>query len=232
VKRLLDARCAPTTDEVGLVEAPPETVVGAYVDWTKSFGPRFDQLRTTRISGTLEQVLRRLLPLTSIQRRRLLFVPTRSRWTAYFGNGHQGTDAGPLVGVLAEQLKCHGVRCVAVPDTSKEPSGKYGALIFELFGPNPNPILNYVRTVSLANDGGRWVFETSGVALAVEDVARYDAKRKRDRFDFESLDRILASLDIRAFDEDFYMPEGATLVEWLGPGHADAREFDVGRRDA
>src|SRR5687768_8390083 len=69
------------------------------------------------------------------------------------------------------------------------------------YGPEPNPILNFVRTISAVNDGGRWVFEQTGEPFPFEDTSRFEARRKRDRFRFEILENYLAELGLRPFEE-------------------------------
>lgn len=84
----------------------------------------------------------------------------------------------------------------------------------DAWGPDGTPPLKYARSVHAANDGGRWVFGQSGTPFPFEESERYAARRIRDRFTFAMLGRYLESLRIRAFDRDFYMPEGnATLIE-------------------
>jgi hypothetical protein len=61
------------------------------------------------VSGTLEQVLSRLLPLTGGETQRELFIPTRSGWTAYVEHGWTGTDADSPMSAMARRLsiRCH-----------------------------------------------------------------------------------------------------------------------------
>ena len=58
------------------------------------------------------------------------------------------------------------VRVTAVPDSmgrgSSNPRARYGAMVLEVYGPEPNPILNDVRTIYAMNDGGRWDFKLAG----------------------------------------------------------------------
>lgn len=82
------------------------------------------------VSGTLEQALSALLPLTDEERRRHLFMPTRSPWTAYIDNGWHGTDAASAMAYMARTLGCRGMRVVAVPHTLRGDKGRYGAVMF------------------------------------------------------------------------------------------------------
>jgi hypothetical protein len=62
------------------------------------------------------------------------------------------------------------------------------------------------------------VFETRGDPLPFEQVERYKARLKKDRFTFDMLQDYSKALGLRPFDEDFYMPAGtqAILVERTG----------------
>jgi len=104
-----------------------------------------------------------LEPLTTVERRRHLFVSTRRAWTAYFDNGCPSGDAFVLA-LVAREMKVRAVRVVAVPDSmpdSRRTGGRFGTTIFELYGPEliPGGFLNVQRTVGVANDGGRWRFD-------------------------------------------------------------------------
>lgn len=89
---LLDDRLAPLTSEIGFLEAARDEAVDAFGKWQAPIQRnRGVRLIRHNVSGGLERVLSALLPLTSVERRRHLFVPTVSPWTAYFDNGHQGT---------------------------------------------------------------------------------------------------------------------------------------------
>jgi len=52
------------------------------------------------------------------------------------------------------------------------------------------------RSIACMNDGGRWVFETSGQPLPIEASFPYDAPRSRDRFSSEHLAVLLRSLGV------------------------------------
>lgn len=119
----------------------------------------------------------------------------------------------------------------AAPNTmpskpSKDTKGRYGATILEVYGPDGN----YRRTVCAANDGGRWVFETSGDPFEFEKIDVYKAKRKRDRFTPELLAEYLCELDIEAFKEDFYLtdkPNKAIMLTKTGALPLNMEEFTL-----
>ena len=172
-----------------------------------------------------------LEPLTVRSHARELLLATQSHWVAYFDSGHQGTDVS-AVGYLAKQLRCRSVFVTCQPDTIDEAShkpGRYGAVQFHLFGPDPNPILNYIRTIDAIHDGDRWAFETSGIPLPCERLDRYRAHRVRDRFTPDLLEEYCAALDIRYFDPTFYGARGflvedtrpATLTKSLSEAQRD-----------
>ena len=235
MRLLLDDRLAPITSDIGFIEAPAAEAVEAFLAKEDPIHAPYGRSFTrTAVAGTLEEVLQRLLPLTSVHRLRHLFIPTASRWTAYTDNGHHGTDVFSAVSSLALALGCRGLRVLAAPDTIegefREARGRYGGLALEVYGPRPNPILNYERVVSLINDGGRWSFDASGTPFPFEEVERYAERRKRDRFTFEMLERYLAELGLAPFREEFYLPESggpAWLVERHGPRPPGLRELTL-----
>lgn len=85
-------------------------------------------------------------------------------------------------------------------------NGRYGAVQFQLFGPVQTDWLNYIRTISVANDGTRWGFEAGGTPQDFEDPHAYRARRVRDRFTSEMLERYCKALGIELFDVRSYGP--------------------------
>ena len=102
--------------------------------------------------------------------------------------------------------------------------------MFELYGPYETDFLNFVRSIAVAEDGERWVFEQAGTPLPFEDTARYTARRIRDRFTFDMLERYLKELGLSPFEESFYLPPdkpSAELVEKIGPRVANSQDYTL-----
>lgn len=232
---LFDDRLAPITSTIGLIEASLADCVRAFLDWQRSiYDPMGISLEVRPVDGPLDQALLSLLPLTNIVRRRHLFVPTASGWTAFFDNGHQGTDAFSVASYLAKRMGRRGMRVAATPDTiegeHKGARGRYGGIVWEVYGPEKARFLNYVRSVSAVNDGGRWGFDQGGTPFPFEDLERYRARRVKDRFTFDMLRSNLAKMGLRPFDEEFYLPASdpvARLIDKSGPAPEDMREYSL-----
>jgi hypothetical protein len=217
---LLDDRWAPVTSEMGFLETDAQHAARALAAWQAGLlAADGVTVETHPITGSLEQVLSTLLPLTSGETARYLFLPTRSVWTGYVNSGWGGTDAASAMSVMARKLGCRGLRVVAVPHTLHKNKGRYGAVMLEVYGPHQTHWLNYVRTIYASNDGGRWVFGQSGEPFPFEKLEQYQARRVRDRFTFDMLKDYLRHLGLSPFEEDFYLPQGtpAWLVEKKGP---------------
>jgi hypothetical protein len=227
MRELLGGELGPVTWEIGFLETEAARAAEQFAAWQSSLSKLgLVKYMTRPIQGALRSLLCELAPLTSVQRERFLFAPTRSRWTAYFDNGHQGTDAVSAVSVLARDLGCRGIRAVATPD---ENSDRGGAVIFELYGPQEEDFLNYQRTLGVIREGGRWEFWETGSRLPFEKPERYNARNVRDRFTSEMLEQYLAEFaEIRFFDEDFYTPESeAFLVERKGRRVPRVKEYPL-----
>ena len=89
--------------------------------------------------------------------------------------------------------------------------GTYGAVEFELFGPEKTDFLNYIRSISAANDGGRWRFATNGTPQPFEKLERYSVKKIADRLTPELLADYCKALEIQLFDEAFYGSRGLLI---------------------
>ena len=65
----------------------------------------------------------------------------------------------------------------------------------------------------MAREDKRWFFYQSGDPIAEEDVAAYDAKRKRDRLNEHQVALLLARLGAKPWSEEFYaLPEQPCFV--------------------
>ncbi len=225
---LLAGRLAPITSEIGFLEAPSESVAAAFASWHDAVAPPGVRYACRRPRAqSLEALLRQLCPLVTVERTKYLFLPTQSeRWTAYFDNGANGGDPATVMSVLAERMGCNGVRVCVQQDTI-EKGGAFGATIFELYGPAQTNFLNHVRGISVANDGGRWTFDTNGEVQPFERTDQYQARRIRDRFTPAMLGEYCAAMGIVVFAESFYRVEGAVVVERQGPLPDGVEEFDL-----
>jgi hypothetical protein len=242
MKTLLSERFAPTTSSVGYLRLPLGDAVEALAGWRRSL---VDGSVSVEEAGEFPECLRRLEPLTGGARPRELLVEASDTWTAYFDCSLRGTDAVSTVGFLSEQAGCQGLAIRAVPHTLGKPGageGRYGSVQFEMFGPLRTGFLNYVRTVSASHDGSRWVFTVSGIEQWFEEPDAYRARRVRDRFTSEMLERYCKALGLDVFDSLRYGPrsmlvrsdvpvpsEGHVMSmeqvqRWLGimPGMADS----------
>lgn len=232
---LFDNKLAPVTSEIGFLEVDHAAAVAAFVSWQKPIQENRGVVLCERlVEGSLNQVLKTLNPLTSVERRRFLFVPTFStRWVAYFDNGHRGTDATSVISFLAKRIGCMGIRVVAIPDqkevSASGASGQHGATIMEVYGQDDTDFLNYIRSVSVTNDGKKWCFSQAGVPFHFENLSNYKNREVKERFTGELLESYLNDFGISPFNEDFYMPSGtkASLVEKSGPSAPGMQQFSM-----
>lgn len=225
---LLGDRFAPITSEIGFVENPIDQVVDCFEKWTRPIqAKRGVSLRRERFRGDLESLLRKLLPLTLVEVRRYLFVPTHSDWIAFLDSGAHGTDASSVMPVMSHFLRCRTLRLTCVADTrsgsGQTARGRFGAVIFQLWSPAGN------RSVVCANDGGKWVFEASGDPLGFEITDAYHDRHVRNRFQPDALLAYAKALGLSPFDEDFYdaATRDAMLIEKIGPLAPKAREISL-----
>jgi hypothetical protein len=233
--QLLDGKYDPITAQIGFLECDARTAAEHYEAWV---GPLLAERRVRLVRrelvGSVEAKLESLLPLTSVEERRTLFLPTQGLWTAYFDNGWQGPDVASTVSYLSILTHCRGIRADSVPDTIRKEAGRevgrYGATMLEVYAAEPcHPsLLNTRRAVSVVNDGGHWGFDSVGDPFEFEDLERYKQRRVRDRFSPELLDRYLRNFGIRAFDRDFYeTDEPALIISRVGPCVSNLKEYTL-----
>jgi hypothetical protein len=205
---LLAGKYAPITDGAGFLAADFAKVVEADLRWRATLGG----YTSRRFRGGLEVAFAALLPLTGPVVRHV-WVETRGGWTACFDNFVVGSDPFGPVSYLAEQIGCRGLTVSCRAGTAK----RGAATGFALYGAERTEWLNRVRSVSVVQDAGRWVWTALGAVQSFEDVASYGQRRVRDRLTPELLVRYCGALGIRLDDEAFYGGNGCVVVHTGAP---------------
>lgn len=231
--QLLDDRYAPITSEVGFLECDANTAADAFHEWqTPIQAGRGVRLGRREVVGDFPTKIESLLPLTSVERRRFLFSPTASSWTAYFDNGWRGTDVFSTVSYLCTTIGCRGIRGVSIPHGIRRSAGREvgrsGATMLALYLPDSTScsFLNIRRSISAAYDG-RWTFDANGEPpLEFEQLERYKARQIRDRFTQEMLNEYLQHFGIHFVLPDFYeVPQPAYVISKEGPCATGMKEY-------
>jgi hypothetical protein len=187
----------PVTSDFGLIRAPLQRVVSDYESWRGSDGTK--HLRT-EIASSLSDALESLLPLAMSKMRRL-FIPTRSDWVVFLQNGIAGSDPFFPMMNLARRM---GVLAMRVCCTVER--ARYPGTIWEVYAPESLggcPPLGDRRSIAAMNDGGRWIFSETGERYPFEQIERYSAWRKRNRFTREMLRDYLRHFGIELFADEF-----------------------------
>jgi hypothetical protein len=218
---LFQDRFAPITSSMGFFEGDLQFIAQGYknarIEGAKQ-SPLREKIRERSVKGNLQKCLESLLPLKQLMTTKSVFVPTRSRWTAYFTNFRTGADPA-YISYLPVLLKTRSIWVVAEPHdvpVKGRPATRQGCLIFELSGHEEKDWSNLIRKIWLYSDMGKWHFELLGTPLPFENMERYDEKKKTDRFDLSLLNLYLREFGIDAFNEDFYLPspnQKAILIE-------------------
>ncbi|MCE9527553.1 MAG: hypothetical protein K8R36_16045 [Planctomycetales bacterium] len=232
--QLFDDRYAPITSEIEFLECDAKTAADAFQEWQRPIqSGRGVRINRQELNGCFPTKIECLLPLTSVERRRFLFMPTKSNWTACLDNGWRGNDVS-AVSHLSRAMRCRAIRADCVPHTMrKTPTGeigRYGATIFELYAADSSggSFLSVQRSIFSANDGGRWKFGANEQPLDFEQLERYTARQIRDRFTSEMLDEYLRHFGIQFFSPDFYeLPQPAYLISKEGPCAVGMKEYSL-----
>ncbi len=242
MQTLLSERFAPITSSIGFLRLDLDEAVGALTGWRRSLDR--GRVSSNKVETGFPDCLHSLEPLTAGARPRELLVEASDGWTAYFDCSLRGTDAVSAIGYLARKAACQGLAIETVPHTAGTAgveNGRYGSVQFQMFGPLKTHSINYVRTIAVAFDGGRWVFSASGTEQWFEETEAYRSRRVRDRFTSEMMGRYCKALDLDVYDPGAYglrsalvesevkMPSGAPILSltevqrWLEivPGMAD-----------
>ncbi len=184
---LLGGTACPLGVSVQFIEATVDEVVAALpATWA-----------ATATGAPLPQSLDALLPLEAPWTR--LLVASTGAWTALLNNFVSGGDSSAPGPAIARSL---GRRLVVAVHAPRHGPG-HASTQLEVFGPDGEPPLMYVRSLSATATDGRWEWYESGTPLSFEDTDRYTARLKRDRFDRPMLLRYLGELGVPVSDDSY-----------------------------
>lgn len=192
----------PVTYDFGLIRSDVDTVAAAWIRMYEDVGVK-DPAKW--VSGSLETCFTMLEPLTFPPRKEL-FLSTTFGWTIHLANSTRGSDPFLPMSKLSRALGVTALRACVTP-----PGALYQGVILEVYDtPQAGGDADgYRRSIAAMNDGGRWVFEQSGAPFAFEDTARYDARKKRDRFTPDMLFSYLEHLGIPHLSDETLQPGGS-----------------------
>ena len=133
-------------------------------------------------------------------------------WTAYlnnFINGGDITAVAPAVGRLLNTV------CVGAQHTDRYGPG-HAATKLWLQGPDGEPPLMNIRTLSAHCQDGRWSWHASGAVQNFERPERYEKRKVAHRLNRSTLVEYLGALGIRV-DEPTFFGNGVAIrqiVDW------------------
>lgn len=156
-----------------------------------------------------ELLFRSLHPLADVGVTRYMLVSLSDNWTAMLNNSKLGTDVGMIPSIATRKLGVQAIRAMA----KQESQESFGAFILEVYEPTAELPLRCRRTISAANDGGKWQFDQFGEPLSFEDTAAYTRKKIQDRFTRELLYRYLFRLEVPPFIPNALACDSIVLLE-------------------
>lgn len=152
-------------------------------------------LVSTSTGAALPTALDALLPFQAPWTRML--TAQVGQWTALVNNAIGGGDTTAPGPAMVRGL---GIRCVVAVHAPRYGPG-HAATRLEVLGPDGEPPLMYVRSLSVTATDGRWEWHESGTPLPFERTERYSARAKWDRFDRPLLLEYLSALGIPVEDD-------------------------------
>ena len=187
VTMFLGGSASPIGWCVQYVDAPFDVFLAELVRWRQ-----ISLAQQVEVSDPqpFPQVLGAFVPFQSPWTRELV-LPCGS-WTAYLNNSINGGDPTASAVVIADRLKARWVMGQHCP-----PYGP-GHQATQLWVTDPG---GRERSLAAYAEDGRWGWEESGQPFPFEDLDRYSARRKRNRFDRVMLLRYLEALGIAAADD-------------------------------
>ncbi|MDA8585235.1 hypothetical protein N9L47_03095 [Rhodobacteraceae bacterium] len=191
----------PVTYDFGLIKSDIHSVAALRSEMYEEAGFK---ATSGWLDDPLEQCFSVLEPLTPAPTKEL-FIATTFGWTAFLSNGCRGSHPFLPMFQLSKALYVPALRVCQSPAAAR-----YQAVIMEVYDTPQSGAdeRGYRRSIAAANDGGQWVFEQSGSPYPFEDLSKYEARLKRDRFTPEMLSFYLENLGIPKFTDGTLQPDG------------------------
>lgn len=191
----------PTTQSLDLVEGPVETVAAAVETEVTRFVEGEALATSWETFPDLDAAFAAAPEFANVPTFHLV-LPSRSRWTVLWNNSFlcQGYDS--LCWCLT---KNHGLTTVHWSAHDESTTMQAGA---EFCHRRRNGAAVVERSVQVAREDRRWLFQQSGDPLPEEDVRSYGARRTRDRLDEALMAQFLGRLGASPWSEGFYAVPG------------------------
>ena len=197
---LFDNRLAPLTYSIGFLNAPITDVASALTQFLTRVGKNG---KAHKLSGTLEDNLLHLQPLTVGNHPRVLLTSTTAPgWTALFDAQVRGQGVAQDASILAGKLRVRGYYVASVLPSSVA-TKSLGGNQFKVLGPETR--LGTIRSIDLIETNpGRWYFETIGEPQPYENLDAYKNRRRTQRLTDDMLLDYTAAVGLHPWDETFY----------------------------
>lgn len=189
------------------IKAPIKDVVTTFENWiTPLITPFKNKIEATKIiNQDINSAFRYLMPITSGDVRRYIFLETKSEWVAHFNNHFGESDPGTPANI-GRLYGCPVINYYKFD----QPRESFG-LNFSYSDIDNDGEFDLLRTINLIKEVNLSFYEY-GKPFSFEDVQRYKSKFKKERFDGELLKRYLLEFGLRPFEEDFYYPNNDEFV--------------------
>lgn len=206
----------PITSKSAFIEGDINNLVDIFIEWQNPLIQKNkNSFQISTIKGSLSEALKKLVPLTTGERRRYLFIPTQNQWVAYFDNGHTGTDrTAPTV--LGQKSNSKNIY-FSFDNNTEETT-------FELYDKLQNEI-KLIRSIAVLKES-KWEFDQYGSPLPFEKTENYSTRQIKKRFNIDLLTEYMKSLEIDAFNQNYYQND-AILIEKVGPIFPSTKQLSL-----
>jgi hypothetical protein len=197
---------SPLTSTGHIIHAPRQNLMTAIQEILEKM---FRQLAVVQQTPALGTTLRDALPFLDPvcegpYPTRVLVLPCRlADWHVVFNNAWRSQGWPNMMIPITHKLETDDYYFFVQENTLTRDGdrvrGQYGSIQFIKIDCG-----KAARTICSGNEGGKWVFFAQGQPLPFEDLARYSAKRIRERFTKDMLTSYLADVRLFPFDESFF----------------------------
>lgn len=203
----MDPKALRLTDGFGLALAPLDVCRSQLDGWTIGSRSIVSVLSKTRDFNEAATFLSQLThPAT-----RHVMIPLGEA-TLFTNNARSGPSFADHTVHVSTRLHTRAARIVDMParfwsDGTHRERQCYEARILEVYDDGA-----CIRSIVCVDDGGRWVFESSGDPLPIEEGFDYQARRKKDRLTSGNLRALVAAYGLPYPDLDAFLRAGEYVL--------------------
>jgi len=211
---LFNPNLYPITSAIAFINESPEIIVAELIKWQTPLIEKYrNTLSSAKINKDFTNTLLSLCPLTTAEIRKYLLIPINSEWTAFFDNGHTGTDS-TAPKVLGRKLN---KRMIYISNSKSLEENTFSYYDVK------NNEYELIRSIAVIKES-KWEFHQYGKIFDFENTDNFKSRIIKNRFTNEMVIEYLNHFGINLDKFNFC---NSIIVSKIGPKFEQTKELSL-----